>query len=74
MIPRSEIVGRLRDQNFTFCKRGKRTEIWRQHGTAQYVPLPLRSAFTPDEAGAILRQAGCSSDQIDRFLKDCLKH
>jgi len=73
MIPRSQIIGRLRDENFSFSKRGKHTEILRQHGTAQHIEVPLRDIFTPDEAGAILKQAGCTPDQIERFLKDCLK-
>ena len=73
MIPRSEIIGRLREENYSYSKRGKRTEILRQHGTAQHVAVPLRDAFTPDEARVILRQAGCTSEQIQQFLRDCLK-
>jgi hypothetical protein len=73
MIPRSEIIGRLRQMNYSYSKKGKRTDILRQHGTAQHVAVPLRDLFTPDEARVILRLAGCTSAQIDQFLADCLK-
>ena len=73
MIPRSQIIGMLRQQNYSYSKKGPRTEIMRQHGTAQHVAVPLRDAFTLEEARVILRQAGCASEQIDKFLEDCLK-
>ncbi len=73
MIPRDQIIGRLRDENYTFSRRGRHTEILRQRGTAQHVAVPLRDSFTLDEAGVILRQAGLNADQVQLFLRDCLK-
>ena len=73
MIPRGEIIGRLRQEHYSHSKQGKHVDILRQHGTAQHVAVPRRDIFTPDEAKVILRQAGCTPDQIERFLADCLK-
>ena len=73
MIPRSQIIGCLRDDNFSYNERGKRTEILRQHGSGVLVAVPLRDTFTPQEAGIILAQAGFSKQRVEKFLKDCLK-
>ncbi len=73
MIPRSQIIGRLREENYTHSKQGKRVDILRQHGTGQHISVPRRDLFTPQEAGIILRLAGIPSDRVEQFLKDCLK-
>ena len=74
MIPRSEIIGRLRQLNYSYSRKGRHTDILRQHGTAQHIAVPLRDLFTPDEARIILRQAGCTPAEVDQFLADCLKN
>ena len=74
MIPRGEIIGRLRQELFSFNERGKRTEILRQSGTGIRVAVPIRDLFTPHEATTILRQAGFKPEVIERFLATCLKH
>lgn len=75
MIPRAQIIGRLRDANYTFDRPGKHTEIYRRRGdTSDYVPIPkTRKKFTPEEASLILRQAGLTPDEIEDFLRVCVK-
>jgi len=74
MIPRDQIIGRMRQADFTFVGRGKRTELWRKRGSTLHVPVPLRDLYTPEEAAIILSQAKLSRPEIEEFLKSCLKH
>jgi hypothetical protein len=73
MISRGQIRERLRDANYTYSERGKRTEIWRQRGSGQRVGLPFRDYFTIDETGTILKQAGLTVPEIKDFLATCNK-
>ena len=74
MISRGEMIGRLRELNYTFDEQGKHTELYRPKGGGpQRVALPRRKSFTPDEARSIFRQARDTEEGIDRFLRSCLK-
>lgn len=72
MIPRSEVITCLRREgHWEFEDQSKRVEIYRRG--ANRIVIPKRSAFTPDEAAAILRQGDVPPHKIDDFLKSCLK-
>ena len=74
MIPRDQLIARLRQAHYTFVARQKRTELWRQQGGVQRVNVPLRDCFLPEEAGVILRQAGLTQAQVEGFLAAAVKY
>lgn len=73
MISRGQIMARLRDADFTLCKKTKRTELWRKRGGLIYVALPHRANFTLDETRSILKQAKLTSEEVERFVEGCIK-
>ncbi|MCX6069408.1 MAG: hypothetical protein NTU91_00905 [Chloroflexi bacterium] len=73
MIPRDQLIARLREARYTFVNRQKRTELWRQQGGVQRVNVPLRDCFLPEEAAVVLQQAGLTRAQVDRFLASAVK-
>lgn len=73
LIPRQQVINRLRDASFRFKKRGDRTELYRQSGTGQRVFVPLRDLLTEDEATVVLSQGGVTPEQVDEFLRTCIK-
>ena len=73
MISRNQLIARLRQANFTYVNRQKRTELWRQQGGVQRVAVPLHDCFLETEAAAILAQAGLARPQIERFLAGTVK-
>lgn len=73
MIPRTEVIGRLRAADFRFDQPGKHTEIYRRHGDAQRVAVPKRDLLLEQEASTILAQAGLTKGEVEAFLKGCLK-
>lgn len=73
MISRQQVVNRLRTENYTFKKRGKRVEIYRQKGSKQRVVLSLRDFYDEKYVGIVLGQAGLSVDQIAEFIKSAIK-
>lgn len=74
MIPRGQILGRLRDANYALYKKTKRVELYRKRGAGPvYVPVPIRDHFTVEEASAILKQAKLTPVEIEGFVKGCIK-
>lgn len=74
MIPRGEVVARLRDAGFRFEGKKKRVELYRERGGLRHVVVPFRDILSIEEARIILGQAGLSKAQIEDFLKSCTKH
>lgn len=68
-VAREHLVARVRKANFTYDRRGDRTELYRQRGTAQRVAIPRRDWIPEKNARTILTQAGLSEKEIEEFLR-----
>jgi hypothetical protein len=73
VISRQQIINRLRQADYTYVNRAKRTELYRQKGGTQRVPVPLCDFFTEQEAAWILAQAGLTRQQVETFIAGCVK-
>jgi len=73
LISHAQVIARLREARFTFVSRQRHTELWRQQGGVRRVSVPRRDCFLEDEAAVILKQAGLTPAQIERFLAAAIK-
>lgn len=73
MVPREQVINRLRVARYRFKKRGPRVEIYRQQGTGQRVNVTLRDLIDEKHVKIILGQAGLSQRQVEDFLAHCVK-
>lgn len=72
-VSREQVINRIRDERFTFSRKADRVEIWRQRGTAQRVNIPRRDILSITTVRVILAQAGLTPDQVESFLRQCVK-
>ncbi len=71
MIHRSQFISKLRELNYTYKTRQKRTELYRKKGGTHYVSVPLADLLEEEFVTSSLRQSGCTADEINSFLTSC---
>ena len=72
-VSRTQVVNRLRDDDWTFQRKGERVEIYRKRGTTLRVDVPLRDLLPEVTVRTIFRHAKLTPDQVEDFLKHCIK-
>lgn len=68
MILRQRFVNKLRELNYTYKTRQKRTELWRRRGGTHYASVPLSDLLEEEYVTSTLRQAGCPEEEIRSFI------
>ncbi|MBI3105476.1 MAG: hypothetical protein HYY95_07885 [Candidatus Rokubacteria bacterium] len=68
MIPRQHFVNKLRELNYTYKTKQKRTELWRKRGGTHYISMPLSDLLEEEWVTSTLRQAGQTQDDIRSFI------
>ena len=68
MVPRTAFINKLRQLNYTFKRRQKRTELYRLRGGTHFVDVSMRDLIEDDTVMSALRQAGCSTESIKTFI------
>lgn len=68
MIRRASFMNKIRALGYTYKGQQKRTTLWRQSGTTNFISMPMRDLLTDEYVQSALRQAGCSKEDIDSFL------
>lgn len=63
------MVNKLREMDYVFVERTKRTELWRKKGGMHRVPLTTHSYFSHAYVSIVLRQCGLSHEEVDNFIK-----
>ena len=67
---KSELIACLRQHDFEFKDETKRTEIWKKRGQTLRVNLPASKTVPKALVKIILKQAGLTPREIERFLHD----
>lgn len=68
MVRREAFINKIRELNYTYKRRQKRTELWRKRGGTHFILLPMRDLLTEEYVTSTLRQAGLSDDEIKTFI------
>lgn len=68
MIPRSHFISKIRELDYTFKTRQKRTQLWRKRGGTHRLSVPLSDRLEDEYVISALRQAGCKDDEIRAFM------
>jgi len=71
MILRQHFINKLRELNYKYKTRQKRTELWRQAGTGKPMSVPLRDLIDEEFVAAALRMAGLTAEEVARFIASC---
>lgn len=70
MIQRQRFIAKIRSLGYAYKSTQKRTYLYRKAGATHYMSVPMRDRLTETYIRSALRQAGCSDDDIRRFLAD----
>jgi len=68
MVRRDTFINKIRELNFTYKTEQKRTYLWRQKGTTNYISVPKTDLLEDEFVAHSLRQAGISQDEIKAFI------
>jgi hypothetical protein len=68
VIARSRFINKLRELEYTFKDRQKRTELWRKRGGTHRVSIPLNEQLEDEYVSHVLRQCGCADEEIKKFI------
>ncbi len=68
VISRSHFVNKLRDLDYTYKSRQKRTDLWRKRGGTHRIFVPLTNSLEDEFVVSSLRQAKCGDDEIKAFI------
>lgn len=69
-VPTPQLVQRLRDAGYRFKRQADRVQIYKESGSTRRVNVPRRDFVTDNDARAILRNAGLTDGQVEKFLED----
>jgi hypothetical protein len=72
-ISRDQVIKRLRAAGYSFKRKGKKNEIYRQSGSGQRVNLATRKKLEVDYVRIVLTQAGLTREEIDKFVAAAVK-
>ena len=68
MVRRETFINKIRELNFTYKTQQKRTYLWRQKGTTNYIAVPMCDLLEEDFVKNCLRQAGLTEKDILAFI------
>lgn len=68
MVRRESFVNKIRTLKFTYKTQQKRTYLFRQSGTTNYISVPMKDLLEDEYVQNALRQAGCEKEEIASFL------
>jgi hypothetical protein len=68
MVPRQSFINKLRELGYYYKSKQKRTELWRKTGGTHRMFIPLNNMLLDETVASLLAQAGCGSDEIQKFL------
>jgi hypothetical protein len=70
MVRRGTFINKIRDLQYTYKRRQKRTELWRKRGGTHYIAMPMTDLLEDGYVLTTLGQAGCSEEEARRFVAD----
>ena len=70
MIRRQRFISRIRSLGYAYKSTQKRTYLYRKAGGTHYMSVPMRDWLTETYVRSALHQAGCSDEEVQRFLED----
>lgn len=68
---RERIIAKLRELGYKFKRDAWRVQIFRNPATMHLVQVRKRDDVDDDWVRSVLKQAGCSKEEIERFLGQC---
>jgi len=68
MVRRESFVNKIRTLKFAYKTQQKRTYLYRQSGTTNYIAVPMRDLLEDEYVQHALAQAGCGKEEIASFL------
>jgi hypothetical protein len=68
MVRRESFINKIRTLGYTYKTQQKRTYLWRQSGTTNYMSVPMSDWLEDEYVRSALRQAGCSKEDIKSFI------
>lgn len=61
-------MNKIRRLGFTYKGQQKRTTLWRQSGTTNFISMPMADWLDESYVRCTLAQAGCAREEIDAFI------
>jgi hypothetical protein len=68
MVRRESFINKIRSLGYTYKTQQKRTYLWRQSGTTNYMSVPMADWLEDEYVWNALRHAGCSKEDIEFFI------
>jgi hypothetical protein len=68
MVRRESFVNKIRELNYTYKTKQKRTTLWRKQGGQHRIMVPLCDLLEDEYVSSTLQQAGCTQEEIRAFL------
>ena len=68
MVRRESFINKIRTLGYTYKTQQKRTYLWRQSGTTNYMSVPMSDWLEDEYVRSALRYAGCSKEDIESFI------
>ena len=68
MVRRESFINKIRTLGYTYKTQQKRTYLWRQSGTTNYMSVPMSDWLEDEYVWNALRHAGCSKEDIESFI------
>jgi hypothetical protein len=68
MVRRDAFINKIRDLDYYFKTKQKRTTLWRKRGGTHYIAVPLADLLEDEFVLISLRQAGLPNAEILRFI------
>ncbi len=66
---RDRIIAKLRELGYAFRQDGWRMQTFRHPSTLHSIQVRKRDDIDDDFVRSVLKQAGCSKDDIEKFIK-----
>jgi hypothetical protein len=68
MVRRESFINKIRELGYKYKTQQKRTYLYRQSGTTNYISVPMADWLEDEYIQNALRQAGCPKADIQSFL------
>jgi hypothetical protein len=68
MVRRETFINKIRSLGYKYKTQQKRTYLYRQTGTTNYISVPMADWLEDEYVQHALRQAGCKGQEVESFL------
>jgi len=68
MVRRETFINKIRTLGFKYKTQQKRTYLYRQTGTTNYISVPMADLLEDEYVQSVLRQSGCTAEEIKSFI------